>query len=77
MTQWIRPDDLMAVRRAAAAAPPRPQVLTLIAPDRPNAEQEFWRLFRQGWSHRSLAKRFGITPGRAREVIEKKAVFPR
>ena len=76
MTQWVRSEDLVAVRRAANGAP-RSQPLTLVTPDRPDPEKEFWRLKKEGWSHRSLAKRFGITPGRAREVIERKAVFPR
>ena len=48
-----------------------------VPPDRPDPEREFWKLFKAGWSPKSLAKRFQITPARVREVLDGKARFPK
>lgn len=84
MSVWIRMGDIIACPERLAELGRQIQererlkvLQPVIPPDYPDREREFWRLYREGWSPKSLAKRFQITPGRVREVLDGKARFPK
>lgn len=81
MTQWVRMGDLIACPEKVAEIIRQIERKKIFAgcipPDWPNREKEFWKLKREGWSKKSLAKRFRMTRGRVSQIIEGKAAFPR
>ena len=84
MTTWIRMGDIIACPERLAELGRQIQererlkmLQPVIRPEYPDPEREFWKLFKAGWSPKSLAKRFQITPARVREVLDGKARFPK
>lgn len=84
MSVWIRMGDVIACPERLAELGRQIQererlkmLQPVIRPDYPDREREFWKLHREGWTMKSLAKRFRITPGRVKDVLAGKARFPK